>query len=54
MLYHLAFKVGDVTTAIAAEDLTIDIIVVVLAIVQHCKGCLLFFLFYLPYFYLYF
>ena len=81
MLYHLAFKVGDVTTAtqmvwvvvelhllicvtllevilcssrqssylrslqaavIAAEALTIDIIVVVIAIVRYCKGCLLF------------
>ena len=77
MLHHLAFKVGDVTTAtqmvwvvvelhllvciaflevilcssrhntclrslqaavIAAEALTIDIVVVVLAIVRHCKG----------------
>ena len=27
---------------IAAEALAIDIIVVVLAIVRHCKGCLLF------------
>lgn len=27
---------------IAAEALTIDIIVVVLAIVRHCKGCFLF------------
>ena len=30
---------------IAAEALAIDIIVVVLAIVRHCKGCLLFFYF---------
>ena len=30
---------------IAAEALTIDIVVVVLAIVRHCKGCLLFFYF---------
>ena len=81
MLYHLAIKVGDITTAtqmvwvvvelhllvcvallevilcssrqssclrslqaavIAAEALAIDIIVVVLAIVRYCKGCLLF------------
>ena len=38
----------------AAEALTIDIVVVVLAIVRHCKGCLLFFLFYLSYLYSFF
>ena len=32
-------------TVIAAEALAIDIIVVVLAIVRHCKGCFLFFYF---------
>ena len=39
---------------IAAEALAIDIIVVVLAIVRHCKGCSPFFLFYLSYLYSFF
>ena len=39
---------------IAAEALAIDIIVVVLAIVRHSKGCFLYFLFYLSYLYSFF
>ena len=42
------------TAVIAAEACAIDIIVVVLAIVRHSKGCFLYFLFYLSYLYSFF